>query len=107
MKLYSDILKGKEMDHTEIPMETAQGISVASEYGLDLIPGPAIKPDGNCNIELAMYQMKRFVYYLNDYKNNQDTFPSLDHALRTSSVTIHKITEYKLWTYPNRLCGNL
>ena len=38
MKLYSDILKGKEMDHTEIPMETVQGISVASGYGLDLIP---------------------------------------------------------------------
>ena len=93
MKLYSDILKGKEMDHTEIPMETAQGISVASEYGLDLIPGPAIKTDGNCTIELAMDQMKRFVYYLNDHKNNLDTFPSLDHDSRTTSVATHRRTE--------------
>ena len=65
MKLYSDIVKGKEMDQTEIPMETVQGISVAFEYGLNLIPGPPIKPDGNCAIELVMDQMKRYVYYLN------------------------------------------
>ena len=65
MKLYSDIVKGKEMDQTEIPMETVQGISVAFEYGLHLIPGPPIKPDGNCAIELVMDQMKRYVYYLN------------------------------------------
>jgi hypothetical protein len=51
------------MDHTEIPMETAQEISVASGYGLDLIPRPPIKSDGNCAIELAMDQMKRFVYW--------------------------------------------
>ena len=38
MKLYSDILKGKEMDQSEIPMETVQAISVASGYDLDLIP---------------------------------------------------------------------
>ena len=63
MKLYSDILKGKEMDHTEIPMETVQGISVAFGYGLDLLPGPAIEPDGNCVIELVMDQMKRYVYW--------------------------------------------
>ena len=62
MKLYSDILKGKEMDHTEIPMETVQGISVASGYGLNLIPAPAIEPDGNCAIELVMDQMKRYIY---------------------------------------------
>ena len=93
MKLYSDILKGKEMDHTEIPMETVQGISVASGYGLDLIPGPAIEPDGNCVIELVMDQMKRYVYYLNDFKNNLDTFHSLDHALRTTSVPTHWRTE--------------
>ena len=53
------------MDQTEIPMETVQGISVAFEYGLNLIPGPPIKPDGNCAIELVMDQMKRYVYYLN------------------------------------------
>ena len=93
MKLYSDILKGKEMDHTEIPMETAQGISVASGYGLDLIPAPAIEPDGNCAIELVMDQMKRYLYYLNDRKNNLDTFPFLDHALRTTSVPTHRRTE--------------
>jgi hypothetical protein len=45
MKLYSDILKGKEMDLTEVPMETVQGISVASGYGLDLIPASPIEPD--------------------------------------------------------------
>ena len=65
MKLYSDIVKGKEMDQTEIPMETVQGISVAFEYGLNLIPGPPIKPDGNCARELVMDQMKRYIYYLN------------------------------------------
>ena len=93
MKLYSDILKGKEMDHTKITMETVQGISVASGYGLNLIPRPPIKSDGNCAIELAMDQMKRFVYYLHDHKNNLDTFLSLDHALRTTSVPTHRRTE--------------
>ena len=54
MKLYSDILKGKEMDHTKITMETVQGISVASGYGLNLIPRPPIKADKQwwtCNDE--------------------------------------------------------
>lgn len=66
MKLYSDIVKGKEMKeiyHTEIPMETVQGISVAHDYGLDLLPGLPLKSDGNCAIELVMDQMKRYVYY--------------------------------------------
>ena len=79
------------MNHTEIPMETVQGISVAFEYGLHLIPGPPIKPDGNCAIELVMDQMKRYVYYLNDH--NLDIFRSLDHALRTTSVATHMRTE--------------
>jgi hypothetical protein len=93
MKLYSDILKGKEMDQSEIPMETVQGISAASGYGLDLIPAPAIERDGNCAIELVMDQMKRYVYYLNYRKNNLDIFHSLDHALRTTSVPTHWRTE--------------
>ena len=63
MKLYSDILKGVEMESTEIPIVTAQGISLAfDKYDINLMPGAAIKPDGNCAIELAKDQMKRFVY---------------------------------------------
>jgi hypothetical protein len=62
MKLYSDVLKGMEMESTETPIVTAQGISLAFEYDINLIPGTDIKPDGNCAIELGMDQMKRFVY---------------------------------------------
>ena len=62
MKLYSDVLKGMEMESTEIPIVTALGISLAFEYDINLIPGAAIKSDGNCVIELVMDQMKRFVY---------------------------------------------
>jgi hypothetical protein len=65
--LYSEVLKGEEMESTEIPIETAQGISFALEYDLHLIPGPPIKPDGNCVIELVMNQMQRYVYYINDF----------------------------------------
>ena len=57
--LYSEVLKGEEMESIEIPIETAQGISLAVEYDLHLIPGPPIKPDGNCVIELVMDQMQR------------------------------------------------
>ena len=60
MKSYSDIVKGKEMDLTEIPMETVLGMSVASGYGLNLIPRPPIKRDGNCAVELVKDQMKRY-----------------------------------------------
>ena len=67
MKLYSDVLKGMEMESTETPIVTAQGISLASEYDINLIPGTDIKPDGNCAIELGMDQMKRYVYYINDF----------------------------------------
>ena len=66
--LYSDVLKGGEMESAEISIETAQGISLAFEYDINLIPGAAIKPDGNCVIELVMDQMKRYVYYINDFK---------------------------------------
>ena len=66
--LYSDVLKGGEMESAEIPIETAQGISLAFEYDINLIPAAAIKPDGNCVIELGMDQMKRYVYYINDLK---------------------------------------
>ena len=110
MKSYSDILKGKEveeMGHTEIPMETVQGISLAFEYGLNVIPGPPIKPDGNCAIELVMDQMKRYVYYFNPRKNNLDIFYSLDHALRTTSAATHMRTEWSLWTNQNLPCGVL
>ena len=65
--LYSEVLKGGEMESTEIPIETAQGISLAFEYDLNLIPGAAIKRDGNCVIELVMDQMQRYVYYINDF----------------------------------------
>ena len=67
MKLYSDVLKGMEMESTVTPIVTAQGISVAYEYNINLIPGTAIKPNGNCAIELGMDQMKRFVYGLMIY----------------------------------------
>ena len=50
------------MESTEIPIVTAQGISLAFEYDINLMPGAAIKPDGNYVIELGMDQMKRFVY---------------------------------------------
>ena len=62
MKSYSDVVKHVSMENTEIPIVTAQGISVAFEYDIDLIPGTPIEPDGNCVIELGMDQMKRFVY---------------------------------------------
>jgi hypothetical protein len=65
--LYSDVLKGGEMESAEISIETAQGISLAFEYDINLIPGAAIKPDGNCVIELVMDQIKRYVYYINDF----------------------------------------
>ena len=65
--LYSDVLKGGEIESAEIPIETAQGISLAVEYDLHLIPGAPIKRDGNCVIELVMDQMQRYVYYINDF----------------------------------------
>ena len=65
--LYSEVLKGGEMESAEIPIETAQGISLAFEYAINVIPAAAIKPDGNCVIELGMDQMKRYVYYINDF----------------------------------------
>ena len=74
MKLYSDIVKRKEMDHTEISLQTVQGISVAFGYGLNLIPGSDIKPDGNCAIELVIDQIKRYVYYLNGYQDNLNKY---------------------------------
>ena len=70
MKLYSDVLKVMEMESTEIPIVTAQGISLAFEYDINLMPGAAIKPDGNCVIELGMDQMKRFVYGVIIYSLN-------------------------------------
>ena len=74
MKLYSDIVKRKEMDHTEIPLQTVQGISVAFGYGLNLIPGSDIKADGNCAIELVMDQMKRYSFLL------LKPFPSVNYG---------------------------
>ena len=58
------------MESTEIPIVTAQGISLAFEYDINLMPGAAIKPDGNCVIELGMDQMKRFVYGVIIYSLN-------------------------------------
>ena len=66
MKLYSDVLKGIEMESTETPIVTAQGISLAFEYDINVIPGTDIKRD----IELAMDQMKRFVYGVMIYSQN-------------------------------------
>ena len=70
MKLYSDVLKVMEMESTETPIVTAQGISLAFEYDINLMPGAAIKPDGNCVIELGMDQMKWFVYGVIIYSLN-------------------------------------
>ena len=61
MKSYSDAVRGVDNESPEIPIVTVQGMSVASEYDLNLIPGPALDPDGNCVIELGMDQMKRLV----------------------------------------------
>ena len=61
MKSYSDAVRGVDNESTEIPIVTVQGMSVASGYDLNLIPRPAIDPDGNCVIELGMDQMKRLV----------------------------------------------
>ena len=74
--LYSDVLKGGEIESAEIPIETAQGISLAFDYKINLIPRPAIKRDGNCAIELAMDQMKRYLYYINYFTQKYRTiFP--------------------------------
>ena len=54
-------MKGVDNESTEIPIITVQGISVADGYDVNLIPRPAIEPDGNCVIKLGMDQMKRFV----------------------------------------------
>ena len=62
MKSYRDVVKGVDNESTEIPIVTVQGISVADGYDVNLIPRPAIEPDGNCVIKLGMDQMKRFVY---------------------------------------------
>ena len=62
MKSYRDVVKGVDNESTEIPILTVQGISVADGYDVNLIPRPAIEPDGNCVIKLGMDQMKRFVY---------------------------------------------
>ena len=70
MKLYSDVLNGMEMESTETPIVTAQGISLAFGYDINLIPGTDIKRDGNCAIELGMDQMKRFVYDVMIYSQN-------------------------------------
>ena len=64
MKSYRDVVKGVDIESTEIPIVTVQGISVADGYDINLIPRPAIVSDGNCAIELGMDQMKRFVYGL-------------------------------------------
>ena len=69
MKLCSDVLNEKNMDQTEISIQTTKGISVGFEYGLKLKPRPAIKPDGNSTVNLAIDQIKRFVYHLNDLIN--------------------------------------
>ena len=61
MKSYSEVLKGMQIEKTEVPLVTAQGISLAHKYGINLLPGTTIEPDGNCVIELGMDQMKRFV----------------------------------------------
>ena len=61
MKSYSDAVRGVDNESTEIPIVTVQGMSVASELDLNLIPGTALDPDGNCVIELGMDQMKRLV----------------------------------------------
>ena len=54
-------MKGVDIESPEIPIVTVQGMSVASGYDLNLIPGPALDPDGNCVIELGKDQMKRLV----------------------------------------------
>ena len=61
MKSYSDAVRGVDNESTEIPIVTVQGMSVASEFDLNLIPATALDPDGNCVIELGMDQMKRLV----------------------------------------------
>ena len=61
MKSYSDAVRGVDNESTEIPIVTVQGMSVASELDLNLIPGTVLDPDGNCVIELGMDQMKRLV----------------------------------------------
>ena len=58
-KLYSDIVNGRMND---IPIQIAQGISLARKFGINLKPGPGIKPDGNCWIRTVMDQMNnRFI----------------------------------------------
>ena len=51
---YSDIVR-----RTLVTEQTVQGISLAEEYGLSLVPGRNLKPDGNCLIELIMDQLYR------------------------------------------------
>ena len=53
-KLYSDIVNGRRND---IPIQIAQGITLAKKYGINLTPGPGIKRDGNCWIRSVMDQM--------------------------------------------------
>jgi hypothetical protein len=62
-KLYSDIVNGRRDD---ISIQIAQGISLARKFGIDLKPGPGIKPDGNCWIRTVMDQMNnRFLFVIN------------------------------------------
>ena len=61
--MFSDIVNGRKDD---IPIQIAQGISLAKKYGIDLKPGPGIRPDGNCWIKTVMDQINnRFVFVIN------------------------------------------
>ena len=58
-KLYSDLVDGRMH---EIPTQIAQGLSLARKFGINLNPGPGIKPDGNCWIRTVMDQINnRFI----------------------------------------------
>ena len=60
-KLYSDIVNGRMND---IPIQIAQGISLARKFGIDLKPGIGIKPDGNCWIRTVMDQINNRLFDL-------------------------------------------
>ena len=57
-KLYSDLFK---TTNDEVSLQSVCGISLADQFGIHLIPGTKIKPDGNCFISMVMDQIvKRF-----------------------------------------------
>ena len=53
-KLYSECFKPK---FEEMSVKAANGLSIAHEYGIELISGTKIRADGNCALAVWMDQI--------------------------------------------------